>query len=714
MAPVDFNEAGPSDKGKAKFNWKNGPPSCKECVRLKLKCSRSWPCTSCVRRGCANICPSGTMPGRTTKDQAMVAKLKKENEKLRHQIERMQAQPQGQSYDWGRSALNAPSESSETNRTREYMPFSAAPEHAARVPSGQRDDNFLDTASRPGPGVLEEGSEGQKYLGRGAGTLFVCEDDESSNPTLVFPFVASDRAVLGGVHELFPPVEQALELLQVYDDQVEWMYRPADRPAISAVLESIYSAPSLKEQIHHVPPHRLASVLMILALGLSFLGRPMTQTIPLFNAASALLCVPERHFMVRHSLASVETLHMMVSYLLGLPHSDGPKAAWQILGLCVRTAGSIGLHRDSEQWGLSSEQQALRAQLWWECVTYDILQCLNFGRPYSVPRQLYDAPMPEMPPDGGATPHDSVFHVFKYRLGQAFVHIADYLANSELPDYSTVMRIDAELRRVEAGAPAWLKWSDFGEDGSESNKLNTKHFIQQHSATMFFNKGLLMLHRPSFFKAVSAGTEPLLGQYAASFTTCVTSARKHTRLIASLLKKCPQAAYGWWYWVFHAYTAAVIQHTVLRRVPESMMADDVRADFQASHDIIEQMAEHSGVARRALPMLEQLYSRIQQSHPKRRQESSSETPDAPTEASSTFDPTLDSLLTTNNFYDPTQYRAAVPASMDGLLGFEYPVSNGPEPLADPLIQTLLYWNVIANNEQNPPGFGDPQSAAPQL
>lgn len=134
------------------------------------------------------------------------------------------------------------------------------------------------------------------------------------------------------------------------------------------------------------------------------------------------------------------------------------------------------------------------------------------------------------------------------------------------------------------------------------------------------------------------------------------------------------------------------------------MADDVRADFQASHDIIEQMAEHSGVARRALPMLEQLYRRIQQSDPKR--QATSTTPDAPTESSSTLDPTLDSLLTcvpprtplslsptnppsrSNNFFDPTQYMSAAPATMDGLLGFEYPVSSGPEPLADPLIQTL--------------------------
>lgn len=81
------------------------------------------------------------------------------------------------------------------------------------------------------------------------------------------------------------------------------------------------------------------------------------------------------------------------------------------------------------------------------------------------------------------------------------------------------------------------------------------------------------------------------------------------------------------------------------------MADDVRADFQASHDIIEQMAEHSGVARRALPMLEQLYRRIQQSDPKR--QGTSATPDAPTESSSTLDPTLDSLLTCVQYHPRT-------------------------------------------------------------
>lgn len=68
-------------------------------------------------------------------------------------------------------------------------------EHPTRVPNGQRDDNYLDTASRPGPGVLEEGREGQKYLGRGAGTLFVCEDDEVSPVTRDRERLSADRKV---------------------------------------------------------------------------------------------------------------------------------------------------------------------------------------------------------------------------------------------------------------------------------------------------------------------------------------------------------------------------------------------------------------------------------------------------------------------------------------------------------------------------------------
>jgi hypothetical protein len=60
----------------------------------------------------------------------------------------------------------------------------------------------------------------------------------------------------------------------------------------------------------------------------------------------------------------------------------------------------------------------------------------------------------------------------------------------------------------------------------------------------------------------------------------------------------------------HAYTAAIIQSTVLLRVPQCMMADEVRADFEKSYETIASMAGRSAVARRAMPLLTRLRDKI--------------------------------------------------------------------------------------------------------
>lgn len=118
----------------------------------------------------------------------------------------------------------------------DYTPFSAVspePDAAvAHVDPDLRDDNHLDTADGPGTGHMEVSREGAKYLGRGAGSLLICEDDEvrldkrqkhsangkSTHPTLLFPFMGSDKNLLSSVHELFPPAHEAYELLKVYGE----------------------------------------------------------------------------------------------------------------------------------------------------------------------------------------------------------------------------------------------------------------------------------------------------------------------------------------------------------------------------------------------------------------------------------------------------------------------------------------------------------------
>ncbi|EMD30510.1 hypothetical protein CERSUDRAFT_145919, partial [Gelatoporia subvermispora B] len=43
------------------FKRARGAISCAECRRLKLKCDKTVPCSSCKRRGCESICPNGSL-----------------------------------------------------------------------------------------------------------------------------------------------------------------------------------------------------------------------------------------------------------------------------------------------------------------------------------------------------------------------------------------------------------------------------------------------------------------------------------------------------------------------------------------------------------------------------------------------------------------------------------------------------------------------------
>ncbi|KAH8801809.1 hypothetical protein DL96DRAFT_1634882 [Flagelloscypha sp. PMI_526] len=41
-----------------------GLAACAECKRMKLKCDKKVPCSTCVRRECSSICPTGVLASR--------------------------------------------------------------------------------------------------------------------------------------------------------------------------------------------------------------------------------------------------------------------------------------------------------------------------------------------------------------------------------------------------------------------------------------------------------------------------------------------------------------------------------------------------------------------------------------------------------------------------------------------------------------------------
>jgi hypothetical protein len=62
--------------------------------------------------------------------------------------------------------------------------------------------------------------------------------------------------------------------------------------------------------------------------------------------------------------------------------------------------------------------------------------------------------------------------------------------------------------------------------------------------------------------------------------------------------------------VVHVYTAAIIQAAVILRLPNIMMADEIREDFASSFEIISRMSQGSALAQRALPVLLRIKKRL--------------------------------------------------------------------------------------------------------
>ena len=78
------------------------------------------------------------------------------------------------------------------------------------------------------------------------------------------------------------------------------------------------------------------------------------------------------------SLALVQSLLLLSNYT---QKRNLPNTGWNLLGLAVRMAISLGLHRELPNWKISLLQREMRRRVWWGLFIFDSGASLTFGRP---------------------------------------------------------------------------------------------------------------------------------------------------------------------------------------------------------------------------------------------------------------------------------------------------------------------------------------------
>ncbi|KAJ4490390.1 fungal-specific transcription factor domain-containing protein [Lentinula aciculospora] len=479
---------------------KSQATNCAECRRLKLKCDRVFPCAACIRRGCGNLCPNGTLEkGKRgflkRLEQALPPSSNKNGTNGQESLTEvavfvsrdaaMSKRIQELETALIEAGVDVPSLPA---RTRQNLSANIN-KRAKKSHFSEVDDNNNDSASSEsesndvavGFGTLTiDPKNRSRYIGLSSGSAYLDSDmwgsegkeDQCPNNTyedyLERDLESQILATLGA----FPPYDEAVQLANLYFKYISFMYEVIPREAFfSKHLPMIYND-SVKALGTPLLQHTVALVGVVLALGQYFdLEKPRTsvrvRAAELFRLASFAL---NSHNIIDgglkiHTLQGLQTLHLMALFNLSMRDEEGAEIAWQLLGLAVRSMQAQGFHIDPSRWSLPPEDLEERRRVFWEIHMYDCLQSFAVGRPCAQSELHFDCKMPTscddpLPSDSDIS--NSVWshtrwHTYKFRWAQVLGGIMNNVFSVKSPPtYSAIMQYDQQINEFYFSLPQWI------------------------------------------------------------------------------------------------------------------------------------------------------------------------------------------------------------------------------------------------------------------
>ncbi|KAK6336417.1 hypothetical protein TWF696_001974 [Orbilia brochopaga] len=226
------------------------------------------------------------------------------------------------------------------------------------------------------------------------------------------------------------------------------------------------------------------------------------------------------------------TIQAMIIYLGWARNKTNSEQLWLYLGLILRVAQSMGLHRDSRKFqvDISPYHVEMRRRLWNVLCCMDLLESIRIGLPSivragesdaSLPSNLHDYEFDEdstvLPPSRPTSEHTPMsYMIAKSKLANVFGKAVQMINMIRpVPHYDDILRLDAEARKVYSTMPEFLKFRPLEESRNDHPAL----IMQRFSLNILHQKSLLIMHRPYF--TLRLKNNP---RYAPSRRACLESA----------------------------------------------------------------------------------------------------------------------------------------------------------------------------------------------
>ncbi|KAJ7638720.1 fungal-specific transcription factor domain-containing protein [Roridomyces roridus] len=602
-----------------------GELSCAECRRLKLKCDKKLPCSSCIRRGCPSICPNGSLSSQGTRF------VLASTDHLHTKIGEM-----GQRIRQLEDALSIFQASTGSNDTHpllrdELLSIKFGPE---KGPASEKPPRVQETPTESidALGTLTIGDDGEgKYFGRSAGseTLFLAgaamemataPDDEISPALSVeiaklsnsFPFSAGgppDRA-LDLLFDYLPEQPRAWALCETYMEQCSWQFRPITRDEIiDDFLTPIYkSLRDLKSWTgegdfqHSISPHRLAVMFMLFGLGALVdltLEPHNVESERYYHASRASLAL--RSVFDSPEMATVQAILLMSAYRSMGGRNYTMESSWSLVCLGSKLAQSLGLHRDSARWNMDPKTVNRRRGLFWELFSTELFQSVALGRPPSIRLSYVDCEFPGPEPetlDENGQPQMG-YYDWKYSFTRdVFSIITERTLTAESPPYEAILELD-RLVRAKTLPPHLNMFL-----GREDENCTPSVYMRGCLLGQYRSVALLYIHKTFFAQAMlDHPANPLQSPFAPSFLAAYRCASGMIKANLNHFERFPDLCCRWWMIWTHLFSAAIIVGCIVTRSPSSSMASTAFIELGLACDLFEKGAKHSRRARSGLAIL---------------------------------------------------------------------------------------------------------------
>ncbi|PFH47833.1 hypothetical protein AMATHDRAFT_151154 [Amanita thiersii Skay4041] len=604
-----------------------------------IKCDKQIPCQSCQRRGCAALCPNGSLAtGQGTRfvlaaTEHLYRRITRLNGRIRDledALAGLQAKYSDEPHPLLQKDLVQPEDNEDAGGPpgeqgwpmEESMAAVAGPSHSADV------IDAFGTLSISDHGISRffgptGGSEAKSNTNPESNT----SPDNGYNPdtnrsavdllgpsdleelrlfSMYFPFTPIGRPleVQKQVESHLPPWERAVALVETYFEQVSWIFRGVTRiQLIDEMLPVIYRRHDFVPGEEYTGPHDLALVFIVFAIGAlvepepsNALGEHYHQ---IARAAISLQAVLEKP-----SIVTIQTLHLMSIYnaMSGsdLRSETSMEMTWSLVTLASHLSQTIHMpDRDSARWGLSPKMVQRRRVLFWDLFVADVWQSLNTGRPPSFSLAYIDCSYPQYDTGGKNNENSfgSAFEVWQCRFAAECV--ADVTARTltaEAPSYATIMELDRKVR--EFPLPE-------GFSNASPNDLATS--FQRCVLDHIRETVLMYMHRSFFAQAIiDQPVNPLKSAHAPSFLAAYRASATILKSVREQFSIWPNSCSRFWtMWTF-AFTAAVVFGTVVTRGPRSPLAQSAMAELEQACILFSKASVYSIRATKALPILTKL------------------------------------------------------------------------------------------------------------